>query len=508
MSSNAVPTELISRIVGYQVEPGDFSTTTPNLPQRVLVLGEATEAKQTGLVTDATRITSAKQAGDLYGYGSPLHSMARIFFPPLGGGIIGGIPVYFAAQAKASGAAARVQTVTVTGTATANGTHKLVIGGRYGLDGENYDVNIVTGDTADDIATKISDVINNVLGCPLSASTTDEVATVTTKWNGLTAQDVSISVDTNNTSLGVTYAVAQTAAGSGTPSISTALTAAAGEWNTILVNGYGAVTAIMDALEAANGIASATTPSGRYTATIFKPFIAYTGSTEQDPSSLTDSRLNNMTISIAPAPLSKGMPYEAAANMAVLSARCAQDTPHLDVGGMSYPDMPVPADGVIGAMSDYLNRDAILKKGCSTVDLVAGVYQIQDPVTTYHPQGETVPQHRYNRDIMLDWNVRYGVLLLEQKYVRDHVIAADNAQVTAPKVVKPKGWKVVLKGYAADLERRALIARASFMQESTEVNVGASNPNRLETFFRYERTGTARISSTTAQAGFNFGTNG
>jgi hypothetical protein len=45
------------------------------------------------------------------------------------------------------------------------------------------------------------------------------------------------------------------------------------------------------------------------------------------------------------------------------------------------------------------------------------------------------------------------------------------------------------------------------MQNSITVEVSSINPDRLETFFRYKRTGTARISSTTAEAGFNFGTN-
>ena len=44
------------------------------------------------------------------------------------------------------------------------------------------------------------------------------------------------------------------------------------------------------------------------------------------------------------------------------------------------------------------------------------------------------------------------------------------------------------------------------MQKSITVGLSTLNPDRLETFFKYKRTGVARISSTTAQAGFNFGT--
>jgi hypothetical protein len=260
----------------------------------------------------------------------------------------------------------------------------------------------------------------------------------------------------------------------------------------------------MAALENFNGIPNPTTPTGRYTGIIMKPFIAITGSTLDNPTSITDSRSSNVTIAIAPAPLSAGFAMEAAANMASLHARVTQDTPHLDVNGLSYPDMPTPL--AIGTMADYNNRDSYVKKGCSTVDLVAGAYQVQDFVTTYHPAGEVPPQYRYCRNLMLDFNVRYGYYLLEQINVVDHAIAKDSDTVTASNVVKPKQWKGILAGYALDLALRALIADAPFMQNSITVGIGTDNPDRLETFFRYKRTGCVRISSTTAEAGFNFGT--
>lgn len=502
MSNNAVGTERIARIVGYKLGKGNFNTSSPNLPQRIAILAEANTANQTGLVTDPVEITSAQQAGQLYGFGSPIERIMNIL-RPASGGSIGGIPTVVYAQATDVGAAAKVLTITCTGTATANGVHTLIIAGRTGINGVNYDVNIVAGDTETIIAGKMRDVMNNVLSCPVSAASALGVATATTKWKGKTANDVSISVSTNGTSLGVTYAVAQTTAGSGTPSVSTALTSFGSAWNTIVINSYGTETSVMDALEAFNGIPDANAPTGRYTGIIMKPFIALTGSTADNPSSITDTRSNNVTIAICPAPGSTGLPMEAAANMCCLFARVAQDTPHLDVAGQSYPDMPTPA--VIGSMAVYDNRDAIVKKGCSTVDLIAGVYQVQDFVTTYHPSGEVPPQFRYCRNLMLDFNVRYGYYLLEQTDVVDHAIAADKDVVTASKVVKPKQWKQIVSQYAEDLATRALIADAEFMQQSITVDIDGSNPDRLNTFFRYKRTGIARISSTEAEAGFNFG---
>jgi len=502
MASDAVGQERVSRVVGYKITKGNFSEVTPNLPQRVAVLGEANFANQGTLDLTPKEITSAQQAGQLYGFGSPIHMMMRILRPVFGGGI-GGIPVVVYPQAEAVGAAAKELEITPTGSATANGTHTLVVAGRRGLDGTFYDINIVAGDTPAIISGKIEDALNNVLGCPFSATSTATEATATSKWKGLTAEPLSITVDTNGNSLGITYAVLSTQAGAGTPSISAALAAYGNDWNTITVNSYGTNTNIMTALEAFNGIPDPETPTGRYTGIIMKPTIAITGSTLEDPSGITDTRLDNVTIAIAPAPLSSGMQFEAAANMTLLAARTYQDTPHLDVSSASYSDMPTPAS--IGDMSDYDFRDSIVKKGCSTVDLVGGRYVIQDFVTTYHPIGELPPQFRYVRNLMLDFNVRFGYYLLELINVVDHAIVDDNDIVSAQKTVKPKQWKQILGNYFLSLSSRALIVQPSFSSEGLDVTISTTNPDRLETFFPYKRSGYARIASTTAQAGFNFG---
>lgn len=503
--SDAVSLDRISKIVGYKILKGQFSQVTPNLPQRIAILGEANTANQGTLDTDPKEITSAQQAGELYGYGSPIYSIMRIL-RPLSGDILGGIPTYVYPQAVAAGAAAKVMTITPTGVSTGNGTHTIKIAGRAGLDGVFYDINIEKDDTTSDITAKIEDAINAVLGAPVIATSTDYLATLTTKWKGLTANDLTVTVDDNDVELGITYVVNAVTPGSATPSIAAALALFGSNWNTIVINSYSTVTSIMDALEDFNGIPDPNNPTGRYAGIIMKPFIALTGSVAADPSSITDTREDEVTISICPAPLSPGFPFEAAANMASLFAPQAQNTPHLDVSGRSYPDMPIPSDEVIGVMSVYNNRDVIVKKGCSTVDLIASKYQVQDFVTTYHPDGENPPQFRYSRNLMLDYNVRYGYYLLEQINVVDHAIADDGDTVTASDVIKPKIWKQILDQYATDLSLRALIVQPSFMQDSITVEISTTNPDRLNTFFRYKRSGFARIASTDAEAGFNFGT--
>lgn len=509
MSSDAVGLERVSRIVGYKIIKGNFQENSPNLPQRVAIFAEANTANQSNLsiapYNEPYQITSAQQAGVAYGYGSPIYLIARILFPQSGGGI-GGIPVVVYPQAEVGGATSKIYHITPSGVATDNGTHTVKVAGRLGVDGGFYDINIVAGDTTADITAKIADAINNILGSPFIAVDFDYETVLTSKWKGLTADGLNVSVETNGNSLGITYSVQSVQSGSGTPSVQAALDLFGNTWVTRVINSYGTITNIMTTLEQFNGIPDPENPTGRFSGIIMKPFIADTGTVADNPSDISDLRLNNCTISFAPAPLSEGLAMEAAANKCLLEAVTSQNTPHLDIAGRAYPDMPTP--NAIGSMAEYNNRDLYVKKGCSTVDLVGGQYVFQDSVTTYHPLGENPPQFAYCRNLMLDFNVRFTYYLLEQKYVVDHVIAKDEDTVIATKVIKPKQWRAVLKGeeFAGNLAKRALIVDVPFTQDSIEVNLSTSNPNRLETFFRYKRSGFVRVAATTAEAGFNFGT--
>jgi phage tail sheath gpL-like len=503
MASDAVGSERISRVVGYKLTTGDFRTVSPNLPQRIAILAEANFANQGTLDVNAREVKNLKEVGELYGYGSPIYQIMRILRPVTSDGV-GGIPTVIYPQAQAVGATSKIVRIIAAGVADGNAVHTIKIAGRDGVDGVFYEINVEEGDTTADISAKINDAVNAVIGSPVSATNYSYESRLETKWKGLTANELVVTVDTGDDDLGLTYTLTTMQAGSGTPSVQAALDQFLTNWNTIVVNGYGLVSSVMNTLENFNGKPSPLNPTGRYTGTMMKPFIAISGSVSEDPSALTDSRKEELTIAVAPAPLSSGFSFEAAANMALLFARVEQDTPHLDVAGKSYADMPTPTD--IGDMSDYNSRDVIVKKGCSTVDRVAERYVVQDFVTTYHPDGEVPPQFRYCRNIMLDMNVRFRYYVKEQESVVDKAIAPDDAVINVSGVIKPKQWKGILDQLAEDMERQSLIVDKKFMQDSISVQISSSNPDRLETTFRYKRSGIARISSTTATAGFNFGT--
>lgn len=502
--STALGVERLSRTTGYAIQRGRFNNDTPYLPQRIAILGEANTANQPGLTVNPVEVTSAAEAGALFGYGSPIHSVMRILRPLSGDGV-GGIPTIIYPQIFAVGATATTRTWTVTGTATANTTHKVIVNGRNSLDYKAYDVSIAIGDTATIIAGKVKDAINAVTNSPCTATNTLGVITITSKWKGVTSAELHIAFDLGTKSAGISYSQTQTNNGAGIVDLAPTLALFGDNWNTIVINPY--VEEQFDHLEDFNGLPNDTTPTGRYAGLIFKPFVAYSGSVlsdKDDIAAITNAtaRISQVTNALCVAPNSKGFTWEAAANVAYLAAIVYQNTPHIDISNLSYPDMPTPIDGNIGDMSDYTNRDFLLKKGGSTELLKNGAYVVQDFVTTYHPDGEVPLQYNYVRNLNVDFNVAYKYRLLEQLYLVDKVIVSDDQLVNVDNCIKPIEWKSIVYGLFDDLAEIGLIIDPEFSKASVVVNISTVNPNRFETTFSYKRTGTVRIASTTAKAGF------
>lgn len=408
-------------------------------------------------------------------------------------------------QAQLAAAFASLANGATTGAGTGTGT--------YAGSLQGWTTGTVSSGTVIFTSTRVGNVANLVQSGsgPAATITTTPgvepigVLTLITKWTGGTSASLITSININGNSVGITYALTTVTAGAGTPDISGALTQFGDNWYPTVINSYGIAT--LDILEDFNGIPDNQTPTGRYVGDIFKPLMAFFGSTISvidDLIAITDAaaRIDQVTNVLCPAPNSAGFPWEAAANAALLFCRVMQDTPHLDINPLSYPDMPIPLTNTIGGMSDYNNRDELVKKGCSTVILKNGAYQIQDFVTTYHPEGEVPLQFSYARNLNLDWNVKFGYAALEEVNVKDHVLIQDDQITDVSKAIKPKEWKAIIFDYFDTLAQNALLKDPQFSKDSLVVVIDTDNPNRFNSKFNYKRTGISRIQSTTATVGF------
>ena len=507
--STAVDQTRVSRVIGYKLKPGNFTQVTPYLPQRIAVFGEANAANQATLDTDPYEFISSNEVGEKYGYGSPLHQIARIL-RPISGNPLGGVPTVVYPQESDGGATVSVYKlgVVIAATVTENATHKIIINGRDNIDGVSYSFTVTTGEDATAVRQSIIDAISNVLSAPVTAVENVTDVDISTKWGGATAI-LDIEIDTQGKDAGIVYSEISNTAGTGAITITDALAAFGEVWNTVVINPYGA--GQFGTLEAFNGVPDPDVPTGRYEPIVFKPFRSLYGSTlsdKDDVVAITNAaaRINQVTNVHCPAPNAKVFPWEAAANMAVVSVPIAQNSPHLDNGGKQYPDLPVPSDGDIGDFSDYNARDFMVKKGSSTVNLKAGKYTVQDYVTTYAKAGEIPPKFRFVRDLNVDWNVGYNVFLLMENQIQDKTIVQDNAPVRVTNTIKPKQVKQLYISLITDLEELALIADSAFSEASLLVGINETNPSRLDVFFKYKRTSTAHIVSTDAAVDFNFAT--
>lgn len=505
--STAIETGRVSAIVGYEIKGILEGIQAGNLPQRIAVLAEANTANQVGLPPELS-FTTAKEVGDIYGYGSPAHIIARILRPN-SGDILGGIPTVVYPVLEAGGATVSTITIGITGTASKNTTHRVRLSGRDQLDGDVYSFAIAKDDTGTEITPKILNAVNNILGAPAIVTNVADDAVFTSKWKGISSAEMNIIIETDGDSAGLTYSEDANTPGAGLGSTATALASFGDNWNTIVINAVGADTATLDALEAFNG--NPNDKSGRYAATVFKPFVALFGdnslTTLSGATTKTDGRKNEVTNVLCPAPNSTGFSFEAAANVALIYGKIAQDTPHNDPLGRLYPDMPTAED--IGEFSDASKRDQIVKVGSSTVKLNSNQYEIIDLVTTSHPDDEpqTAVLFRWVRDLVgVDWNIRYRYLLLENININGKTLISDTSISSASGTISPKRWKGILTtSLFPGLEDDALIVDQGFSKESLNVEIDGDNTNRFNTIFKTKRSGIARVLSTTNQALFNFG---
>ena len=301
--------------------------------------------------------------------------------------------------------------------------------------------------------------------------------------------------------------------GAGTIDITTALANIGDIWNTACLSCFDENQ--FDSFSDFNGIPSETGGTGRWNAKVAKPFIACTGTKESDKANLLafgTGRETDLTNCLATAPNSQGYTFEVSANYLGVFLSIMNAKPHSSCIEEYFWDLPSPIDNDIGVMKNYEVRNELVKGGISTVsfDDCLGYY-IKDFITFRRipAQADTAKDWRYCRDINgIDFNIMFRYLVLEGRSLRGKTMVNDldqPDQSVSSDVIKPKDWKGLVTQFFEELNAKALIADVPFSQESLLVGISGVNPQRFDTSFNYKRTGIARVTSSTAYAGFNFG---
>lgn len=489
--STAVDLSAVARVVGIKT---NFINTRVGgvtiLPQRIAVIGQGATASV--YATTKALVTSAKEVGDAYGYGSPVHLAALQLLPQNGDGV-GSIPVTIYPLVDDAAGVAAAGDITPTGTATKAGTFRILVNGIA-----SAQFTLAVGDVVATVIAKALAAINGVLSMPVIATNGTTKVTMTAKWKGLTGNDLNIQVS-GPTDTGITFAITQPVGGLANPSVQPALDQIGSVWETMIVNCLN-----IDDSVALN--AYQTFGEGRWGALVRKPLVVFTGHKKLTPqliTAVTDLRKTDRVNVALANPGSVTLPFVSAAGMVSRIVVVANNNPARDYGRLEADYIQPGADG---SQWDYVQRNTAVAGGASTVEVRDGVVTVSDIVTMYHPTGEEPPAYRYVCDIVKLMNIIFNVDLQFNNREWDGApLIPDDQPTVNPDAKKPKNAKAVLIALAETLGQNALISDIPYSQKNVQCEIDSQNPKRLNTVFPVKVSGNVNIHSIDLNFGFYFG---
>lgn len=492
MLSRAVDASAVARVVGIATIFQDLRAgNIVFLPQRVAVVGQGATAS-TYAATKA-EFTSAVAVGQTYGFGSPLHLAAQQLLPTNGDGI-GTIPLTVYPLSDGPSAAAATGTITPSGTQTEAASYRVRINN---IDSDPFVIN--PGDSVATITAAITAAVAANLDLPMTAADGSTVVTLTSKWQGLSANDLVVEVIGSATA-GTTFAVVQPSGGLVNPDVDPALAQVGNVWETLMLN-------CLNVDDTATLTKYATFGEGRWGALVRKPLVVFSGSTETTVANaiaVPDARKSDRTNAQLVAPASNDLPFVVAARQLARIAVLANNNPAHDYGSQRATGLTPGADG---SQWDYPTRDQAVKGGSSTIEVRDGVINIADVVTFYHPDGDPTPAYRYVVDIVKLQNIIFNLDLTFATQEWDGApLVPDDQPTTNRDAKKPKTAVAAAAAVIDNLGLEAIISDPDTAKANTRAEIDSQNPKRLNLSTTVALSGNTNIISVDLNFGFFFGT--
>lgn len=320
---------------------------------------------------------------------------------------------------------------------------------------------------------------------------------LTAKWKGASGNGLKISV--SGESLGTTWTLTQPVGGLNNPVITAALAQVGNNWETMFLN----------AMEIADEVtldAYQTFGEGRWGATVKKPCVVFTGNTATSVASATaisstrrDDKVNAQLV----APASDDLPFVVAARQLARIAKVANNNPPTDYGAQRATGLTPGADG---SQWTFADRDAAIKLGSSTIEVVDGVVSVSDVVTFYRPLGEEPPAFRYVVDIVKLQNIIYNFdLEFSQAEWAGAPLIPDDQPTVNPNARKPKSAVAAACAIIDSLGLFAIISDPKTAKANTSASINSMNPKRLDIETTVQLAGNTNVKSFTLNFGFFFG---
>jgi phage tail sheath gpL-like len=480
-----------SRVCGVDVEYKNFNSgNAAMLPQRLAVFGVGNDDADYGLEKYEGG-GSASAVGDRYGYGSPLHLMAKIFFPPAGAAATFAVTLF--PLKPPENATAAEGSITVTGTATANGSGTVYIGG------VRVEFAVTKGQALTAIRQTIKEAINGNMDVPAAADINGETDAIelTSKWSGESSNLISLEMDGDFP--GLTFATVGFAGGALDPDITPAFQRIGNVWETQILDSfdYKKLTRLDQYQEFGEA---------RWGSLEKKPLLVAHGCTDTLAvrTAITDPRktdyINYLIVSVG----SRELPFVIAAKGLVNDIMTtANNNPAQGYKGL-LTSLHCGDDSV---QESYSQRDLSVKKGSSTNIKNGSVAELNDIITFWHPESEgTFPSRRYVVALVKLQNIVFNVrLIMEDNALKGAPLIADTQPTRNRAAQSPKMIKASLMNLANSLAEEAILAEAEFTKKNLTVLLDTANPNRLNNTFPAKLSGNIEITDSLIQFGFLLG---
>ncbi|WP_044469798.1 phage tail sheath subtilisin-like domain-containing protein [Mannheimia massilioguelmaensis] len=462
VSFNQIPSAVRVPLAYIEFDNTKAVSGTPSTLHKVLMLGQklATGSAEAG---QAVRVLNHSQAKQLFGRGSMLAEMVRVFKAHNSTQDLWVLPLDDAeSSAKATG------TIKITGTATATGVFNLMIAGN------SYQQSVAIGDTAAQVATKLQKLIAADLDNVVESQVSDSTITLKARFNGECGNDIDIRCNyyTGETyPEGMTATITAMSGGSVNPDMADAITGFGAEWWNYVINPF-TDTASLNALR--TELVKRWGPTQQIDGICF---MAKRGSHAQ-VTTFAEER-NDYLFSCMPTNTVPQPAYVwASAYCAVASASLNTD-PAMPLQTLVMDLLP-PAKS---AQWDWTARNTLLYSGLSSYSVNSGGQpQIETAISMYRKNafGDTDESYLYVETIATLSKIRYAYRTrITSKYPR-YKLANDGTRVApGQKVVTPSIIRAELLSLYTELEYDGLVENFDNYKNSLIVERDTNNTQRI-----------------------------
>lgn len=474
-------------------------------PEKIVCIGQA----QTGQNVETNNLVlasgNADDIGVMFGFGSPLHRMARKLFPKAGNG--SKVDTYFIAVEAPKNAVAEEKTLTITAdegiTKSLNGYFVLNdlifeaaadVAGKVATsshnnpakDTRNVDLNsyektvipftFTKGMSVEECLNALKETLEDYLELPFTMNISENTLVLTAKWAGSDSvfDFAFIDEDGNEIDSGVygcSFKIERTKESAGVGLIGEdALALMDEELGVTRVISQYANSTVLDALQEKFEAWRTDGLIAQYV-TCFSAIQAPENSTVKgtwDVSSLIDEGTKRRNDGI---------------NVQIVG----------DLGNLRK--------------LTYKERDRLLKAGYSNIVKKSdGSYCLMDLASFYHPVGNSNPLFKFVRDITVVGNIAFDLMATfrDSEEWKSVILIGASDITTNPAARTLEDIKAAVNTRIALLGQAGFIANYAEAQNETEVEIDSSNPNRVNINPKFDLTGVGRIFDIVNFIGFNF----